>query len=252
MTKQVVSPTEGSNHDLYYGTWTWENSWRSGLSFYSGEQLIAISKKLYPCIGQLFCMALYSDGVHYQCSADMYVPSLYATSPPCVTCNQRSINIKIIFNFTSANQKNTVVNIRHCSFSFTSRKIALNDYAFDCHLTATRLSYDCCILGGESLWTSNCGHSSHCGLGGCSSSRRWCGTSSTGLACVEEDVDPLLTVMIQSAVCGGWCGLHVESDDLVSSAWPRTWRWSSDCTARCPPCMTQIWLNGDYSGTTVF
>jgi hypothetical protein len=24
MTKQVVSPAEGNNHDLYYGTWTWE------------------------------------------------------------------------------------------------------------------------------------------------------------------------------------------------------------------------------------
>jgi hypothetical protein len=61
--------------------------------------------------------------------------------------------MKIIFNFTSANQKNTVVSIRHCSFSFTSRKTALNDYAFDYHLTATRLSYDCCIF-----WKRN-----HCG-----------------------------------------------------------------------------------------
>jgi hypothetical protein len=149
MTKQVVSPAEGSNHDLYYGTWTWENSWRSGLSLYSREQLIATSKKLYPCTGQLFYVALYLDGVHCRCSADVYVPFLYAASPPCITCNQRSINMKIIFNFTSANQKNTIVSIRCCSFSFTNRKMALNDYAFDCHLTATRLSYDCCIfLGG--------------------------------------------------------------------------------------------------------
>jgi hypothetical protein len=95
-------------------------------------------------------MALYSDGVHYRCSADMYVPSLYGASPPCVTCNQHSINMKIIFKFTSANQKNTIVSIRRCSFSFTSRKTALNDYAFDYHLIATRLSYDCCILGGGS------------------------------------------------------------------------------------------------------
>jgi hypothetical protein len=120
------------------------------------------------------------------------------------------------------------------------------------HLAAIWLLLDCpmtvAFWGGESLWTSNCGHSSHCGHGGCFSSRRWCGTSSTGLACVEEDVDPLLTVMIQSAVRGGWCSLRIESDGLVSSAWPRTWRRSGDYTARCPPCMTQIWLNGDYSG----
>jgi hypothetical protein len=135
MTKQVVSSAEGSNYDLYYGIWTWENSWRSRLSLYSGKQLIAISKKLYPYIGQLFCVALYSDGVHCWCSADVYVLSLYAASPPCVTCNQRSINMKIIFNFTSTNQKNTVVNIRRCSFSITSRKTALNDYGFYCYST---------------------------------------------------------------------------------------------------------------------
>jgi hypothetical protein len=156
-------------------------------------------------------VALYLDGVHYRCSADVYVPSLYVASLPCVTCNQRSINMKIIFNFTSANQKNIVVSLRRCSFSFISRKMALNDYAFDWHLTTTRLSYDCCIFfgGGESLWT-------------------W------GLFFI---ITVMWNFIYWFSMRGGGRGPIADGDDIVNSAWQMMWplcwvgRFSQQCVA---------------------